>query len=466
MTYLGPAMFNRTAGTQFKVIAGYKGTSDIDIALERGEVDGVALSWASVTSVHGQKYANGDIIPVFAVADGRMKAIPDVPSMTEFGRDDAEKTFLGIYTSSGTIGRALAFPPGVPADRVAALRDSLREDHPRPGVPGRGQTAANPVRPDVRPDLQAYVDKYMKTPAARVQAATKVYNELLATPARTARCRERNPSTQVDRGDANSAPHQRALARATTTGFRAHAAIPSPRKQENPGGDHEAWTRRCNDAQSLSALLIGVGAMVACGPAIAQSYPSKAVNLIVPFPPAGVTDLNARILAKHLSKFWKQPVTVTNMPGGGGTKGTMFVLGSAKDGYTMMMSATGQGTQNPAIDSKLPYKWDEPTLVARTSISPLVFVVKGASPWTSLRAGRRRREEGSRQVSNTARPVRAASAASRCRCCSAATASTCKSSAASSCRAAHRCSMPSPPARPTLPRSISPRWVRSSKARS
>jgi tripartite-type tricarboxylate transporter receptor subunit TctC len=63
----------------------------------------------------------------------------------------------------------------------------------------------------------------------------------------------------------------------------------------------------------------------------------------------------------------------------------MFVLGSPKDGYTMMMSATGQGTQNPAIDSKLPYKWDEPTLVARTSISPLVFVVKGDSPWGSLR---------------------------------------------------------------------------------
>ncbi|HZO46198.1 MAG TPA: tripartite tricarboxylate transporter substrate binding protein [Xanthobacteraceae bacterium] len=133
------------------------------------------------------------------------------------------------------------------------------------------------------------------------------------------------------------------------------------------------------------ALLIGSSTMLVCGPAMAQTYPSKAVNLIVPFPPDGVTDLNARILAKHLSKFWGQPVTVTNMPGGGGTKGTMFVLGSAKDGYTMMMSATGQGTQNPAIDSKLPYKWDEPTLVARTSISPLVFVVKGDSPWNSLR---------------------------------------------------------------------------------
>jgi tripartite-type tricarboxylate transporter receptor subunit TctC len=133
------------------------------------------------------------------------------------------------------------------------------------------------------------------------------------------------------------------------------------------------------------ALLIGLGAMVCDGPAMAQSYPKQEIKLIVPFPPGGVTDLNARILAKHLSKLWRQPVTVSNMAGGGGTDGTMFVLNSPKDGYTMMMSATGQGTQNPAIDSKLPYKWDEPTLVARTSVSPLVFVVKGDSRWSSLR---------------------------------------------------------------------------------
>src|SRR3954449_6195757 len=136
-------------------------------------------------------------------------------------------------------------------------------------------------------------------------------------------------------------------------------------------------------------LLIGLGAIVgailACGLAAAQSYPNKDIKFVVPFPPGGVTDLNARILAKHLGKLWGQPVTVTSMPGGGGTDGTMFVLNSPKDGYTMMMSATGQGTQNPAIDSKLPYKWHEPTLVARTSISPLVFVVKGDSPWNSLR---------------------------------------------------------------------------------
>jgi tripartite-type tricarboxylate transporter receptor subunit TctC len=113
-------------------------------------------------------------------------------------------------------------------------------------------------------------------------------------------------------------------------------------------------------------------------------YPQKEIKLIVPFPVDGVTDINARILAKHLSRLWEQPVTVVNMLGGGGTAGTLHVLAAPKDGYTMMMNATGQATQNPAIDSKLPYKWDQPTLVARTSVSPLVFVVKGDSRWNTL----------------------------------------------------------------------------------
>jgi tripartite-type tricarboxylate transporter receptor subunit TctC len=138
-------------------------------------------------------------------------------------------------------------------------------------------------------------------------------------------------------------------------------------------------------AANCMALLVAVTPLVLSTPASAQNFPSKEVKLIIPFPANGVTDLNARILAKHLSKLWGQPVTPTNMPGEGGTTGTMFVLAAPKDGYTMMMSATGQGTQNPAIDTKLPYRWDEPSLIARTSVSPLVFVVKGDSKWSSLR---------------------------------------------------------------------------------
>jgi tripartite-type tricarboxylate transporter receptor subunit TctC len=111
-----------------------------------------------------------------------MKPIPDVPSITEFGRDDGEKAFLGIYTSSGTIGRALAFPPGVPADRVAALRDAFEKTIRDPEFLAELKSKSILFDPMSGADLQAYVEKYMKTPAAQVEAAKKVYNELLAMP--------------------------------------------------------------------------------------------------------------------------------------------------------------------------------------------------------------------------------------------------------------------------------------------
>jgi tripartite-type tricarboxylate transporter receptor subunit TctC len=63
----------------------------------------------------------------------------------------------------------------------------------------------------------------------------------------------------------------------------------------------------------------------------------------------------------------------------------MAALRSKNDGYTILMHVISAGTLNPAIESKLPYKWDEPTLIARTNISPLVFFVKGDSPWTNLK---------------------------------------------------------------------------------
>lgn len=140
----------------------------------------------------------------------------------------------------------------------------------------------------------------------------------------------------------------------------------------------------------LAASLVGCGAST--GPlhrvventAWSHEFPQREVKLIVPFPTGGVTDINGRIFARHLSRLWRQQVTVVNVPGDGGAIGTIQLLGASKDGYTMMMTATGLATQNPAIDSRLPYQWDAPTPVARTSLSPLVFVVKGDSPWNSL----------------------------------------------------------------------------------
>ncbi len=157
--------------------------------------------------------------------------------------------------------------------------------------------------------------------------------------------------------------------------------------------DHPSLSRRSALAVSGSLLavhLAGCSTSSSASNRVAgnakwnHEFPQREVKLIVPFPPGGVTDINGRILARYLTRLWRQQVTVVNLPGEGGATGALQLLGAPKDGYTMMVTATGLATQNPAIDSRLPYKWDAPTPVARTSVSPLVFVVKGNSPWNSL----------------------------------------------------------------------------------
>jgi tripartite-type tricarboxylate transporter receptor subunit TctC len=135
----------------------------------------------------------------------------------------------------------------------------------------------------------------------------------------------------------------------------------------------------------LSSFLLLLLMAISPATARADPYPSTDVRLVVPFPPKGVTDLTARVVAAHLAQRWRRAVEVVNVTGDGSNTGVVQLLRSPADGATMMMTATGAGTQNPAVDPKTPYRWDEPTIVARVTVSPLVFVVNAASPWTTLK---------------------------------------------------------------------------------
>lgn len=117
----------------------------------------------------------------------------------------------------------------------------------------------------------------------------------------------------------------------------------------------------------------------------ASSYPTKAVEIIVPFAAGGGTDVVARIAGEHASNKWKQPVSVVNKPGGGGTPGTVEAIQAKPDGYTLTMLAASTSILNPALQSDLPYKWDDMTFIARVSLSPLVLVVKADSPYKTAK---------------------------------------------------------------------------------
>jgi tripartite-type tricarboxylate transporter receptor subunit TctC len=89
--------------------------------------------------------------------------------------------------------------------------------------------------------------------------------------------------------------------------------------------------------------------------ATGQSYPSKPIRLVVPFPAGGTTDLLARAMAQKLSEALGQQVVVDNRPGAGGNIGSDIVAKSAPDGYTLLMGTVGTHAINVSLYAKMPY---------------------------------------------------------------------------------------------------------------
>jgi tripartite-type tricarboxylate transporter receptor subunit TctC len=96
-----------------------------------------------------------------------------------------------------------------------------------------------------------------------------------------------------------------------------------------------------------------VATLLAAGLAHAQ-YPARAVQVVVPFPAGGPTDVLTRVLAQKLAERWSKPVVVVNKPGAGGTIGSDIVAKSAPDGYTLLMATTSTHSIGPSLQ-KLPY---------------------------------------------------------------------------------------------------------------
>ena len=90
-----------------------------------------------------------------------------------------------------------------------------------------------------------------------------------------------------------------------------------------------------------TACLFGLMAMGLAGQAAAQTYPAKAITLVVPFPPGGSTDIAGRLLAEKISASLKQPVIVENRPGAAGAVGIRAVASAQPDGYTLGVSGVG-----------------------------------------------------------------------------------------------------------------------------
>ncbi len=124
------------------------------------------------------------------------------------------------------------------------------------------------------------------------------------------------------------------------------------------------------------------GACLACaGWVMAQTYPSKSIRLVVPFPAGGATDILARAVSQKLAERLGQPVIVDNKPGAGGVLGSELAVKAAPDGYTLLLATTSTHTIAPAVNPKLPYDaFADFTPVAHVGNAPSIMLVPNASP--------------------------------------------------------------------------------------
>jgi tripartite-type tricarboxylate transporter receptor subunit TctC len=118
-------VLNNVVGTKFKIITGYKGTTDSRLAMIRGEVEALSQPW-SLLKLEGEQLLKEKRINLLLQSGAQRNAdLPDVPRMIDLAKNDEDRTLLSLFSSPSTIGRSVAAPPGVPAERVAVFRQAF-----------------------------------------------------------------------------------------------------------------------------------------------------------------------------------------------------------------------------------------------------------------------------------------------------------------------------------------------------
>jgi tripartite-type tricarboxylate transporter receptor subunit TctC len=120
ITYL--KQLNILAGTKFKPIPGFGGTTEVNLAMERGEVEGSIKSWASMKVDNPDWLREHKVNIILQFALDKPSDLSDVPLMMDIGKTEADRQALRFFSAGNAMGRATFGPPALPPDRVAALR--------------------------------------------------------------------------------------------------------------------------------------------------------------------------------------------------------------------------------------------------------------------------------------------------------------------------------------------------------
>jgi tripartite-type tricarboxylate transporter receptor subunit TctC len=168
-----PKAMNALIGTKFHVVLGYPGGNDINLAMERGEVGGRGSNaWASWKSTKPDWLRDKKINILVQIGLTKAPDLPDVPLLIDLAKNDEDRQVLKLLSAPTTIGRPIFTSPGVPAERVKALRDAFNAMMKDPAVLADAQKRNIDINPVPGEELQKIVEEIVATPkpiAARLQ---------------------------------------------------------------------------------------------------------------------------------------------------------------------------------------------------------------------------------------------------------------------------------------------------------
>jgi tripartite-type tricarboxylate transporter receptor subunit TctC len=174
-TYQFPKIANGVLGTRFKIIAGYPGGNDIDLAMERGEVEGrCGWSWTSVRATHQPWLDQNKIRILFQIGLSKHPDLPNVPLIMDLARTDEERAIFKVIFGRQVMAWPFTAPPGVPKERISVLRDAFMDTMKDKEFLAEAAKAGLEIRPVSGVDIQKLVHEVYDTPAAVVQRTAQL----------------------------------------------------------------------------------------------------------------------------------------------------------------------------------------------------------------------------------------------------------------------------------------------------
>jgi tripartite-type tricarboxylate transporter receptor subunit TctC len=172
-----PKVLNATIGTKFKIVTGYPGGNDVDLAMERGEVMGrCGWSWSSVIATHQSWLDDKKINVLVQLSLKKHPDLPNVPLVMDFAKTEQQAQIFKLVFARQPMGRPFLAPPAVPADRVTALRKAFMEtlrDREFLAESEKMKLEINPVSGD---EVQKIVQDVYRTPKPVAAAVAEMLN--------------------------------------------------------------------------------------------------------------------------------------------------------------------------------------------------------------------------------------------------------------------------------------------------